>query len=771
MLQDNNASGCCRTVLTALSLAIMWGGTAHAANQSTVVAEGDESTILLDLSAPASGDSHTLTNAGIVRESGPYWELGWPVVLTGAGEGQVFIENHGSILGRIDFSNLVGGLEFNNRGEWTFWNDPGDSVAFSAGDDVLHNEGVVNARDSGSFEFGAGDDVLSNSGIIDWSTVMLDFGDGDDLLENLAGGRMQFFGTRMDFGSGNNLIRNSGTIIAYNFIDAGFVRGAAVLENSGVFRIGSEMQFEDMQTLENSGNFVLLEGATVHFTDLVNLSNTGTVSLVGHQLMPATLQADRLQTFRNSGAILLSDGEWWSINVPTRDRIIAPGADFIAMEGSHIVLDAILDGGLQTKCLLQGAMQADCVNFAGGSTSGVTLVTIHGIPVEDGGAYSRLGTALIDVSGGVSHAGDFVLDPNSPGFDPVGLFGGGIRSGEFFTFNLVYDAPTQVHRLIGVPDAAFLPPGVLPAAAQDLWRLGNDVAAARLGELRHAKAGVQGGLWMKYGDSQAQRDAEVTAYALSMVDSVQTGYEQSSRALSFGADIVGGEGEQGYAVGISLGDVKSTVRIDGQATRAELSAMAINLYGSYRSGAFFLDLSGGGYAGDVEGTLVVGSAAKPLEGQARVFGIRTDAGWRLGFGERLALEPLLGVVYVRSALGDMERLQGSVLNALQFDAASSLRGGVGARAALDGELGGLKVGFSLGGRVWREFDGEAKAKFRTRVDAMPISSSFEGTFTDVTASLNVSTLGGALSGHAEVGGQFGNDYDAITASLGLRYNW
>jgi outer membrane autotransporter protein len=547
----------------------------------------------------------------------------------------------------------------------------------------------------------------------------------------------------LDFGVGENVLENAGTITG-----------------GGVF-VG-------LETITNSGSMNLYAAP-----DLRTLNNSGTLGLLNE-----LLSTPQLETFNNSGVMVFSGNE---STTPNRNdfglatgRWLMPGADFIASEGSRVIMHAFLDAGFQDVCETvgpSGRSQADCINLSGGSTSGVTQITLTGYLPADGGAYAEKGVALIDVSGGVSHDSDFVLDPASPNFDPDALFGGGIRASELFTYHLFYDASTQVHRLVGIPDPAFMTLGVLTSAAQSLWRTGDEAGSARQSELRFAKSDAAGGLWFKAADGRGKHDAQTRVELFGRSEAVQARYEQRDRAYTFGADIVGTEGDSGYSLGISVGDISSTVDFDASPTRAELSGVAVNVYGSYRKGPFFLDLSGGGYSGDLEGRFSVGSSDTALETSVSAFGARTEAGWRLSLGKALSLEPLASVVYVRSGLSDIQHLPGSNKNALQFDPGNSLRGGLGARATVDSVLAGVRLGLSLAGRVWWEFEGEANAYVRTGVDALPFSSTFDGTFSEASAALDISSAGGAVSGYLSFGGRFGDDYDNTTASLGIRYNW
>ncbi len=683
----------------------------------TTVLEGETTTFTHILDAPAVDDVHTLSNAGTIRGTSP--TAASTMVLTSTGAGRLVVNNDGRIQGRIDFSTLQGGVTFNNNSPggslgWNFTGNVNLPNRFSAGDDVINNAAGAVITGNGPVYFGDGYDVIANQGTLSTSATMVFFG-----LER---------------------IDNDGTLVL-------------------------RMTQPELEDLHSTGSLRFV-GAVVVMEDLKRFSSTGTLEIVDVLSLPS------IESGLISGSVFMSTGTPTNTGFMT-GRLMAPGADFVSDGSSRLTMDALLAGGFQETCSLSGSMQSDCINLAGGSTSGTTLLTVNSLSAApgQGGAYSQ-GITLIDVSGGQTQAGHFVLDPESPNFNPDAPFGGGIMTDDgLFSYSLFHDADTQTHRLIGIPSADFMALGALPVAVQTLWRVSDEASSARQVELRLAKSDAAGGFWVKAANGDAERDAQMRFSVLGLNERTSASYEQNSRAITFGADVVGAEGESGYALGISVGDVKSEVEFDRMPTRIELGGFAINLYGSYRSGNFFVDLSGGGYAGNVEGNFVSGSNAAPIEGKFNAFGARFETGLRFAFGDSAALEPLASLIYVRSGLNDIERLPGATLNGVQFDATSSLRGGIGARGAFQAAFGSMKLGASLTGKIWSELAGESTSKVRTRIDALPLTSRFDGTFTEVSATVDLLALNGAISSFIGFSGQFGEDYDSTTGTLGLRYNW
>ncbi len=723
-----------RAVLAAIAI-LGSGGAAHADEFTTVIATGEVTAALQQLDAPAAGDTHTLDNHGTIQGATPTGTN--TLVVQAEGQGRVVINNHGRIQGRVDFSGLNGGVTFNNLsgGTGLGWALSGnatiDASVFSSGDDVLYNgEGATITLGlsigGARVYFGEGYDRLENNGTITATST--------------ATTRPTFYGLEE--------IRNTGSLTL------GFVPDLEVMHNTGALTITVNALTPNLRTLTNTGTLLMAEPSNANGA-----------------FQGARIVASQVESFHNDGLI-----DMFSTSGSYRmgNRLILPGAAFVAGENSHLIVNALLDGGFQDYCTAQpGEQQSDCMSVAGGSTSGVTRVTVHGIVPDQGnpyaGAFSRMGVAVVDVSGGSSAAGHFVLDPDSPGFDVDAPFGGGIRASEFFTYHLLYDGATQVHRLVGLPDSDFYAFGALPLAVHQLWRTGHDAAAARQVELRSDAA--KGGVWVKGSGSDTDHESVNRISIFGLSSDVRVGYSQDATAFSVGGDVMGGEGDSRHAFGISLGSANSTVDFDGSLSRAKISGMAINLYGSYRQGAFFLDLSGGGFIGDLEGRLQLQSSSTRIDTDANAFGAHVESGWHVALTERLSLQPMASLAYVRSGLGDIENLPGHPLNGLLFDVATSFRGGVGARAMFDVDLAAVKLNLSLTGRVWEEFEGDASMNVRTRVDAVPVSTGLSGTFSEVAGSLGLSALDGALSGYLSFGGQFGDDYDSTTASLGLRYNW
>jgi outer membrane autotransporter protein len=537
------------------------------------------------------------------------------------------------------------------------------------------------------------------------------FSAGNDVLNNGAGGVIAPYGSiggiTVEFGAGDDAFNNAGTLIVGSGGDG-------------------DLNLANLESFTNSGLIVM--GAVFYAaTDPFPPPTTGT----------------------------------------TGDRLSAPGTDFVASGNSRVVLDARL--GLATQATCSAAVTAaDCLNFAGGSTEGVTRLLINGVATPDALEMNLTGLALVDVSGGTSHVGDFVIDPASAGYSAEGLFGGGIRRGDY-TFTLLYDEGAQIHRLVTLPDPDFAALSAMPGAVGDLWRTADGASRARQGELRRSRQDAVGGTWAKVSGGTTERDAVGSVALFGLTDEVAFGYQQDDAAVSFGGDIVGGGEDNGYAIGLSFGYAQSSVEFDDMPTQLDVSGFTVGLYASYRAGDLFVDASASGLVGEMEGD--VAFVPDPVSSDVTAFGARAEAGWRLGMGEGFSISPLASVVYVTSSLSDFE-LPGDKVNGIAFDNGKSLRGGLGAEAAYGVELGGANLDLSLAGRAWKEFEGETATSIHGRNGAtLPFTDDFSGDFGEVTVTADISSPGGGASGFVSVSGRFGDDYSSASAQLGFRLNW
>ncbi|HEX6867111.1 MAG TPA: autotransporter outer membrane beta-barrel domain-containing protein, partial [Caulobacteraceae bacterium] len=143
-------------------------------------------------------------------------------------------------------------------------------------------------------------------------------------------------------------------------------------------------------------------------------------------------------------------------------------------------------------------------------------------------------------------------------------------------------------------------------------------------------------------------------------------------------------------------------------------------------------------------------------------------GWRVPVGPNLSIEPLAAVSYVRTKLDDVE---GGTGVGYEFEDATSLRASAGLRGTYETQLMGAPASFSLTGRYWNESEGENEARLIMDAGEAAITDELPSSYTEVGLGMNLFSSDGGVSGFVNVGGKFGDDYDAVNGGLGVRLRW
>lgn len=498
------------------------------------------------------------------------------------------------------------------------------------------------------------------------------------------------------------------------------------------------------------------------------------------------VRMEGLETFENSGLIMLGTLDDDNLALGTEGRwddvLLMPGATFVGGEGSRIMLDVNLNGS-QSACdtSLRDSVNfdmpaADCLGIQGGATEGVTRVLVkEGFPFDRGGAVDIV---VVDVAGGTSGAGHFVLDEETPGYNPA--FGGAIDKG-IFIYPLVYDADSQQHILTGVPGQDTLQFPRLAQASHDLWRLSTATSLDRQADLRN-RGEEDGGLWLRFANETTDGDITDVGKAGSQEWDFDNSFSRDSYAVTFGLDFLsGGSGDSAWVFGAMGGYANSDVTYDVSPNRAELNGWSLGAYGGYVAGPLWID----GAVNLNELTLrqhIPALDLDPLDTKVsndlRSVGAQVDAGWRFDLTRAIFIEPLASISYVSTSFDTLEIIPDDPnrpgLN-LDWDDPTSLRAGLGGRIGTDYDLGFMRGQLSLSAKVWNESDGESVVNIHN--SALPdapdaeVKQTFDDTVTEVTVGASVRSPGDAVSGFINLGGATSSDYDAFTAKLGVRYQW
>jgi outer membrane autotransporter protein len=107
-----------------------------------------------------------------------------------------------------------------------------------------------------------------------------------------------------------------------------------------------------------------------------------------------------------------------------------------------------------------------------------------------------------------------------------------------------------------------------------------------------------------------------------------------------------------------------------------------------------------------------------------------------------------------------------------FSDVESMRGALGLRVGAGlFETAAMRVEGSLLGRIWHEFSGDAKVHFLDVGDALALTDSFEGTFGEVKAGLDIFSKGSGWGGFVNGSVKFNDDFTTTTVKGGIRYQW
>lgn len=558
------------------------------------------------------------------------------------------------------------------------------------------------------------------------------------------------------FGSGADTINNTagGTIAVHGTVQGDF---EAPERGLTIFNFGA-----GADTFNNAGRLIV--GRLAESAFQVNTRGT--------------LQLTNLETFNNSGLIVMgsvfdqSDHDGDISDGQANDRILANGVVFTGSGDSRIVMDVFLDGLAKADCSSQTI--ADCVDFTSGSTAGSTLLTIRNglvdaFALEAGAGRFNDGITLIVGSSAASH---FSLDPNSDGYVETAT-GGALDIG-LARYRLEYDSAGERHMLVStLPSSAGIQAALAGGAGQEIWHATTGSWFTRQADLRDTPGGLTSanGFWARLSGGKSERDARLSAANGADAADYVLETEQRTAQLLFGADLLGAESDDsGWVVGLMLGAVRSDADYASNDIELIYTGFTGGVYATYIAGPLFVDAVLNGNILDVEADIPDSGMddRDALNGQIKSVGGQVEAGWRIPLAEGLSVEPLAGVSYVRTRLDDIEAGEGA---RYEFDNATSLRTNAGLRGAFETQLMGMAASFSLTGRYWNESEGENEARLVMDAGEATIIDELPGSYSEIDAGLNLFSSGGGVSGFVNLGGKFGDDYQAVDGAVGVRMRW
>ncbi|MDF2995301.1 MAG: outer rane autotransporter barrel domain protein [Xanthobacteraceae bacterium] len=502
-------------------------------------------------------------------------------------------------------------------------------------------------------------------------------------------------------------------------------------------------------------------------------------------------------TWVNNGVISTLDGQegdWTAITGA------GAGVTFNAGPDSLVIQDTFLGAPGSISDVLQIGGE-DQFGFDGGIATIIGQTRVFVNDTNNGvGAFNPTGILAIALPDGSFAPDAFIIDPNSPGYDPTY----GVIDKGFFDYALlsVQDQPGYEDGFyyFGIPgQEAFQLPSLI-SGAQSIWHDTTGVWLDRQADLRSylvnpvvvaapttivskeqglitkaqpmvAQASVTPGVWGKALGSWATRDNKANYSILGNNFSYNTSYDQDTYGFIAGADFGKTYGDSAWVFGAMGGYINSKLDFDSSSTSAEYTGGTVGVYATYLSGGFFIDglfkadflemdydvssLANFGYTGETS--------------DVTNLGFTIDTGYRFGWGSSAWFEPVATVSYVNTQIDDLNDFPDTTV---KFEDGDSLRASIGAR------VGGRVydaptywVEASATGRFWYEFEGENKAIIENPGDDFAAYDDFDGGFGEVAGSLNWFGKENGWNGFVNASVLFNDDYTNGSGKVGVRYQW
>ncbi|HYG27435.1 MAG TPA: autotransporter domain-containing protein, partial [Caulobacteraceae bacterium] len=561
------------------------------------------------------------------------------------------------------------------------------------------------------------------------------FGGGNDTLNflgighNVLGGRDDLAEASVDFGAGNDTLNL-----------AAFLNIGGHTQDAGAIDFGAGTDTFNLNGIFNShgGTLANLEALNLSGTIFMGAANTG----------------------GNNPAVV-----WDATDRLADDVLRVHGATFTGSGDARVVMDVDIGGGFQAGCeTLTGV--ADCLDLRGGTTAGVTMLTLNNLgPDARQGGYDIEGITLVDVGGGASAQGHFVLDPATTGLRDDPLYGAVIGRPGLFSIALRYDSETQRHVLVSLPHGEIMEYAMLSGAAQSIWHLTAQTVTERQTDLRERPEG--GSVWLRAAGEYTKRTSASSFEGVSETYFIDSSHKLYAGTIMGGMDLLSGySGGYDYVAGAQIGYVASSFDLNASETSGRFAGATGGVYASIWSERMFLDgtfnLNG----------LTLDYDSPSLDSKTNTYttalGARLDGGLRWPLMENLVAEPLASLAFARTGFEEISLSGGEI----RPSDATSRRGALGLRLA--GTLGGgesLGATYFVTGRAWHELDGEAAGVINNPGQDLVFYDELSGGFGEAEAGINLFNPSRTLSGFLASGVKFKDGYSAVDLSLGLRMAW
>jgi outer membrane autotransporter protein len=391
----------------------------------------------------------------------------------------------------------------------------------------------------------------------------------------------------------------------------------------------------------------------------------------------------------------------------------------------------------------------------------VTSIVVHDADPQGAAGPNAAGILIVK---GASSGADFVLDPNSSGYNSkTGLIDEG-----FFAYGLDYNAASQQVRLVSAPDAGAHELPELVTAAQTIW---YDASPEIEPQDPSGGGAPPRGVWMQgfgeFGQTDVKSGHDVAGLSGSF--RFNTGYHEDAGGVIGGLEI----GRTGFAApndawtaGLMLGYVDSRFDFHADSMTAQFSGPLVGAYASYVRAGWFV-------TAQVKADLLQLSDQKPgasgfsINPEAQTLGAQVDFGRRSPFSGDLYFEPMGPLAGVNATIGNAQAYADEV----HFGSNQSLRVAAGFR------VGGLSkaaddiLDWNLTARLWDEADARNRATLIAGGQGVDLSNQFTGPFAEVTGALAIKSRDDRWVATVSAGSKFRDGYAVGTASLEVKARW
>ncbi len=555
-------------------------------------------------------------------------------------------------------------------------------------------------------------------------------------------------------------IVNSGVISAGNRMAIN-AKGASVeILNTGAVLGYVDLTAQD-DTFDNQAGGVFAARLTSSFGAGNDIYNNLAGSMLDVADAPGVVEGAEfsgLEQFRNNGLISMLDGA-----AEEKFTMSADAGDVAySSSGGRLQVDAVLGDAANGKSdllIINGNVVASPTGPTTATQVAVNVVGISGANAD--------GIAVIDVTGDTV-AGDFVLE------------GGPLNVG-LFAWDLRLDDGGHVFELFtsGAGTSAYEFAAGL-TATQDIWYQTTGTLLQRQADLRPLLTGTQvtpvadyaepvaptpagqvgPGFWLKGVGAWLERDQ---GDGIAVTDRTQSIYGGLA-GFDFAAQ---GNGDA-WLFGLFGGYLSSDLKFKETDTKWTYDGPSVGAYATYLNQALYVDmLVKADFLSINIDPDVQGADDEDTDGIN--LGGLIDAGYKIGGGEGLFVEPQAALAVVHTEIDDVDMLGGNI----DFDEETSVRGRLGLRLGYDHTAASQVVYSSdVTASVWQEFNGGSNDVTigSPGFPAFGISDEPGETVGDVSLGFSVAAPEG-WSGFLRGNYQFSDDLEAISGNAGVRYSW